>query len=173
ANGGGDVRPDMAVICGSFAFSGDAERLAGVAGGEDVDRLNVGPVDGGEVAEVGHVGPVVGEDAARSRVKVVDPREGPAEHGPGGLVKSAVSGAQGPDAGPCRHGELSGCRFGWRGVEQGAGGGQAGDGAGGKGHAGCLRSGARPVSWGGPWASGYAGVSSSPGGGAGARTGRT
>jgi hypothetical protein len=56
------VGPEVAGIGFSLASPGVRERLARVAGGQDVHWFDDGPVDGGEVVEVGDVGPVVFED---------------------------------------------------------------------------------------------------------------
>ncbi|GGW68189.1 hypothetical protein GCM10010340_52890 [Streptomyces griseoloalbus] len=118
ANGGGNVGPDVPGIGGSFHLAGDAERLAGIAAGQDVYRpvlaAGAGPVDKAQVAEIPDVGVVVGEDAGGPVVGVGDPCEGPTEHAEHGLVESAVSGAYGADSGAGRHGELSGYGFGRR-----------------------------------------------------------
>src|SRR5690606_24022778 len=66
---------------------------------EHVYRFYVAPVDGGEVAEVRHVGPVVGEHLGGVGVDLSVPgvRQW-TEHGFGGEVEPAVSGAERSEA---------------------------------------------------------------------------
>jgi len=89
-----DVRPEVPGIGGSLSLTGDAERLAGVTAGHDVDGRHVFPRHGGDVAEVGHRGPVVGEDGGRARVGVGDPCGRDVEDLGDGEVQSAVAGAE-------------------------------------------------------------------------------
>jgi hypothetical protein len=66
-------------VIGSLSLACVGERLARVAGGEDVDGLDLRPVGRLHVAVARHVGPVVGEDA-RGCVVVLDvPGDGAAE----------------------------------------------------------------------------------------------
>jgi len=50
ANGCEDVRPEVSFIVLSLSVACVAEWLAGVAAGDDINRLNFSPVDGGDVA---------------------------------------------------------------------------------------------------------------------------
>ena len=64
ANSVPDARPEVSGIIFALSEAGKAERLAGVSGGEPVDRLNSGPIGVLHVPIVGNLGPVVGEDRA-------------------------------------------------------------------------------------------------------------
>lgn len=109
----------MAVICCPFPGSGEAEWLAGVPGGEDVDGFEVAPIGGGEVADVGDGGEAVGEDAGGCRVVLRMPREGVGEVGAGDVgdpeVETAVPGAEGPD--PQAHASAGRLLRGVRGIQ--------------------------------------------------------
>ncbi|GAA2628025.1 hypothetical protein GCM10010307_17580 [Streptomyces vastus] len=91
------MRPEVPGILGSLPFARGAERLARIAAGENVHRLNAVPVQGGDVPEVGHLGVMVGQDARGAGVVVRHPRQLPAEHGLDGDVQAAVSGAHRTD----------------------------------------------------------------------------
>jgi hypothetical protein len=70
----------------SLSLACVAERLAGVAGGEDVDGFDLRPVGLLHVAVVGDVGPVVGEDRGRVAVVLAEPGGARVEHGFDGEV---------------------------------------------------------------------------------------
>ena len=68
-NNARNLRPEVAVIRRASALPGDAERLAGVSGCEEVDSAAKRPgVEGAEVIVLGGVGPVPGEDGAAEGV---------------------------------------------------------------------------------------------------------
>jgi len=54
AKGVPDVRPKVSFILCAFPHAGDAEGLAWVAARDDVDRLNLSPIDLGDITDVGH-----------------------------------------------------------------------------------------------------------------------
>jgi predicted RecA/RadA family phage recombinase len=74
--------------------------LAGAAAGEDVDGLDLVPVDGLDVAEVRDVGVVVSEQLRGGFVVVADPGELGGADGVGEcVVEAAVAGEQASDGG--------------------------------------------------------------------------
>jgi hypothetical protein len=77
--GDGFAHGDPEVGAGAFghagAASGVGEVLAGGAAGEDVDGLDLGPVDGGDVADVGDAGETVLEDLEGALVDLAVPGE--------------------------------------------------------------------------------------------------
>ena len=93
-DGVGDERPDVSVVAGPVPLSCDAEWLARITGGEDVDGFDLPPVDGGDVAEVGDGRVVVGEDRGGAGVAVGHPCQLAAEDVLYGTVEAAVAGAQ-------------------------------------------------------------------------------
>jgi len=50
ANGCEDVRPEVSFIVFALSVACVTEWLAGVAAGDDINRLNLSPVNGGDVA---------------------------------------------------------------------------------------------------------------------------
>lgn len=105
-DGAGDVEPEAGAgaVGDARSQTGEADVLAGEAGGEDVDGLDLIPVDGGDVAMVGDVGPVPVEDLRGVLVLVVGvvlavPGDGSAEDGLDGHVEAAVARAEAADAG--------------------------------------------------------------------------
>jgi len=108
-NGSCDVQPQTGPGPGGYPGlkTGQADVLAGESGAQDVDRLDLVPVDGGDVAVVGDVGPVVGEDLRGVLVLVVGvvlavPGDGSAEDFLYGLVQPPVSRAERAGAGAVR-----------------------------------------------------------------------
>lgn len=110
-DGAGDVPPQAGAgaLGQARAAPGEADVLAGEAGGEDVDRLDPREVEVREVPVVGDLGPVAGEDLRGVLVGVLAavlvrrlvlavPGHRAAEHGLHGHVEAAVTGAQGTDA---------------------------------------------------------------------------
>ena len=85
-----DVRPQVPLVVRPCSLASVAERLARIAAGEHVDRLDLRPVHGRDVAEVGHVRPVVGEDRTRAGFDIGNPRERATKHGMNGQVQPAV-----------------------------------------------------------------------------------
>ena len=80
------------------AEAGGADVLAGKPAGEDVDRLDVGPVDGGDVAEVGDAGPVLLEHLGGVGVELGVPDGVSAVDLLDGEVEPAVAGEQRADS---------------------------------------------------------------------------
>ena len=74
------MRPEVSLIVGAFPQAGVAERLAGVAACQYVDRLNAGEVQLGHVAVVRYAGEVVVKDAARRLVVLDVPSNLAAKH---------------------------------------------------------------------------------------------
>lgn len=74
------------------------ERLARVAAGDDVDRLDHGPVDLRDVAEVHDAGMMGGEHLACGWLDLREPGEIPADDRLHRDVQPAVSGEEGADA---------------------------------------------------------------------------
>ena len=102
------VRPQVPPVGGAVALAGQAERLARIAAGEDVDPGHGVPVDLGDVAEVGDAGVVVGHDAGgglrRTRVLLgrrfvlAVPSKYAADDGLNTVLEPAVSGEQRAEA---------------------------------------------------------------------------
>lgn len=90
AKGNGDVRPDVPLILNSFALAGGAERLARIAGADDIHGLDRAPVHGGQVLVVRHGRPVVGEHAGGIGVGLGEPDDLAAEHRLDGDVQAAA-----------------------------------------------------------------------------------
>lgn len=96
----------------SLTAAGVAERLAWVAGGEDVG-VDARPVDGAQVPKVGGVGEPAGEDGACVAVDVGDVSGAGVEHGFDGEIEAAVPGAQADNRGGGRcHVDMMPCRLG-------------------------------------------------------------
>ena len=70
------------------------EILTREAAGDDVDRLDGGPVDGRHVAVVGDVRPVVGEHLGRGLVELDEPCRTHVEDGREGELDTAISGEE-------------------------------------------------------------------------------
>jgi hypothetical protein len=66
-NGSGNERPKMSLIAAPFPLPSMAEWLTRVTPGEDINRLNLCPVDMGDVAEVWGDRMMGGEDLACGR----------------------------------------------------------------------------------------------------------
>ena len=92
----GHVRPDPAAGTGTQpgpqARAGDI--LAGETAGEDVHRLDGGPVRDGDVAEVGHIRVTLLEQQGHIRIAVGDPGQLGTGKGDDGGVQAAVPGAR-------------------------------------------------------------------------------
>lgn len=98
------VRPQVPPVGGAVALAGQAERLARIAAGEDVDPGHGVPVDLGDVTEVGDAGVMVGHDAGgglcragvllAGRLVFGVPEEFAAEDGLRAHFEAAVSGEQ-------------------------------------------------------------------------------
>jgi hypothetical protein len=99
----GDVIEQPPFVADPLAFAGGRYRLAGEACGQNVDRVDLGPVHGGDVAEVGHVRPVGRQDAGGVGVDLGEPGDFSAEHFVHGQVETAVSRAHRTDS----HGDRS------------------------------------------------------------------
>jgi hypothetical protein len=93
-NGFGDPGPEVSGVIGALSLAGVGERLAWVAGREEVDRLDGRPVDELQVAKVRRVG-VVLHDLYWAGFDVRPPREFAAEDGLRRHVESAVARAEG------------------------------------------------------------------------------
>ena len=87
----GHIGPEVALVLLAQASASLTERLARVAGRDDVDAEDGRPVDGGDVAEVGGVRVAVGEHLARALVDVGHPHGAGAEHFLDGTVEPAVN----------------------------------------------------------------------------------
>lgn len=72
ANDSGDFGPEPPLIVLGGALPGEADGLAGEAGGDDVDALGAG-VDVPDVAVAVDVGPVPAEDPAAELVTLAEP----------------------------------------------------------------------------------------------------
>jgi hypothetical protein len=92
------VRPQVPPVVHALALACMGKRLAWKPPGDDVDRLDDGPVDGGDVAEVGDAGMMGGEDLARRRVDLRVPRQLATQDRLHREVQPAVTGEQRPDA---------------------------------------------------------------------------
>ena len=96
----------------SLTAAGVAERLAWVAGGEDVG-VDARPVDGAQVPKVGGVGEPAGEDGAGVAVDVGDVSGAGVEHGFDSEIEAAIPGAQADNRGGGRcHVDMMPCRLG-------------------------------------------------------------
>ena len=73
------VRPHVPPVGGAVALAGQAERLARIAAGEDVDTRDRVPVHGRDVPEVRDAGPAVREDPRRRILHLAVPRHLAAE----------------------------------------------------------------------------------------------
>ena len=76
-----DVRPQVPLVVRPRALAGVAERLARISARDDVNRLDLRPVDLGDVAEVGHAWPPVGEHFAGAGVDVGVPQRAARQDG--------------------------------------------------------------------------------------------
>ena len=95
-DGVGHVGPEAGA--GAVSHSGAATRdghvLAGEAAGEDVDRLDGGPINGGNILEVRDIGPVTGEDLGWGGVELAEPCVFGVVDGLDSEVKSSIAGEQ-------------------------------------------------------------------------------
>jgi hypothetical protein len=92
------VRPQVPLVVHALALACMGKRLAWKPPGDDVDRLDDGPVDGGDIAEVHDAGMMRGEDFARGWLDLRVPRELTADDGLHCDVESAVAAEQRTDA---------------------------------------------------------------------------
>ena len=87
--------PQVPLVIDSLPSPGMAERLTRVTARDDVDRLDLRPVDGCHVAQVGHIGPVVGEDLGRGFIPLTEPgRPGTGKHSLDSHIEAPVSSEQ-------------------------------------------------------------------------------
>lgn len=71
------MRPEVALVVGSPALAGEAERLAGVAADEEVDGLDPLPAGGLEVAVIGDAWPPFSKDERCVSIDLRVPRGAP------------------------------------------------------------------------------------------------
>jgi hypothetical protein len=93
AKGISDVWPEVAFIVLAFPKSCMAERLAGIAAGDDINRLHLRPVHGGDVAKVWHVRVQLLQHCAGCGLNLGVPRQVTTD----GHVEAAVSAKQAAD----------------------------------------------------------------------------
>lgn len=93
-DGGGDMRPEVALIRDASTSARVRKWLTWVAAGEDVDGLDGRPVDLGDVAVVRDAGESVGEDLGRPLVELRHPGELGIEHLLNAHAQAAVAGEQ-------------------------------------------------------------------------------
>jgi hypothetical protein len=90
-DGSGNERPEVSLIAAPFPLPGVTEWLARIPPSEDVNRLNLCPVDEGDVPEVRGDRMMRGEDLACGRFNLRIPRDATAEVLLRGEVQSTVS----------------------------------------------------------------------------------
>lgn len=90
-DGSGNERPKMSLIAAPFPLPSMAKWLARITPGEDINRLNLCPVDEGDVAEVRGDRMMGGEDLARGRFNLRIPREATPEVLLRGEIQATVS----------------------------------------------------------------------------------